>query len=75
MIIEITAMELQFLEETLESVLEELQGFEEAGDTSDYVFTTGAIDMCKEALMMLKRIAEEVDSADSFVDPGYTDPT
>ena len=73
MIVSITAMELLFLEETLESVLDELQGFDEAGDTSDYVFTTGAIDMCKEALSMLRRIAEEAESADASIDSGHTD--
>ena len=68
MIIEVTTLELQFLEETLESVLEELQGFEECGDANDYVFTTGAIDMCKESLLMLRRLANEVENANSSPD-------
>ena len=71
MMIAVTKLELQFLEETLETVLEEFEGFEECADPSDYTLTTGAVELTKEALVMIKRLAqnEEVElSADASTD-------
>lgn len=61
MILTLSQLELQFLEETLETVLEEFEGFEECADPSDYTLTTGAVEMAREALVMVKRIAHEVE--------------
>lgn len=62
MIITITQLELQFLEETLETVLDEFDGFEECSDPSDYTLTTGAVGMAREALSMIKAIVKQLEA-------------
>lgn len=68
MIITITTLELKFLEETLETILDEMEGFEECAHAEDYVFTTGAVDMCRESLVMLRRMSQEVEREDTSID-------
>jgi len=47
-------MELDFLRETFELVLEEFQGIEECvGNLDDYVMTTGALENTKEASLLI----------------------
>lgn len=62
MLITITRLELQFLEETLETVLDEFEGLEECPDPGEYSLTTGAVEMTKEAIGMLRSIAIQVDT-------------
>ena len=47
----LSAVELGFLEDTLELVLEELQGVVEA---TDYIMTTGAKEEVEDALLMIE---------------------
>ena len=49
-----SAMELRHLQATFELVLEELEGIEEIGNTSDYILTTGAKEGAEECLELCR---------------------
>ena len=58
----LSAVELGYLRETFELVLEEFGGIEEATDTSDYVLTTGAKEQAEDCLRM-------IDLKEKFLEP------
>lgn len=56
-ITEVTIMELFLIKETLELALEEFNGINEAKyDLNEYVCTTGAEDLCKDALKLINKL-------------------
>lgn len=57
----LSILELGFLKETLETVLEEFTGIEEAqGNLDDYVITTGAINDCEQALALIDKLVDRL---------------
>lgn len=50
---ELTAMELQAVNDAVEAALEELEGVE---DCTDYVLTVGSVEALEEALTIIKAV-------------------
>lgn len=62
----LSVLELDFLKETFELVLEEFEGIEEGKDNlEDYVLTTGALENVKEADELITSLYDRV----HYVDP------